>query len=292
MPNATANGIQIEYDTFGDDNSPPLLLIMGLGAQMIGWREEFCRMLADGGLYVIRFDNRDIGLSAKFEWLGIPDTLAAAATGKRIEFGYTLDDMADDAVGLLDALGIEKAHICGASMGAAITQTIGFRHPSRALSLIPIMGTTGNSKLPPPDPEALAMLFAPAPGKRDAYIDHRVKTWKILWGSLPFDEEEIRNRSAMEFDRSYYPQGTARQLMAVLAHGNRKSRLAGVTAPTLVIHGVEDPLVPVEAGKDTADAIPGAELLLIEGMGHCLPKEVWPQITDAVVSHAMNRKQG
>jgi len=289
MPNATANGIQIEYDTFGDSTSPPLLLIMGLGAQMIAWREDFCKLLVEKGLYVIRFDNRDIGLSAKFEELGIPDTAAAATAlfqeGKKIEFAYTLDEMADDAVGLLDALGIEKAHICGASMGAAITQTIGYRHPSRALSLIPIMGTTGNPELPAARPEALAVLFTPAPDEREAYIDHRVNTWKTLWGTLPFDDEDIRLRSSIEFDRSYYPQGIARQLMATLAHGNRKPRLASVGAPTLVIHGVEDPLVPVEGGKDTAEAIPGAEILLIEGMGHCLPKAVWPRITDAIANH-------
>lgn len=289
MPNVIANGIQIEYDTFGEKSSPPLLLIMGLGAQMIAWQEGFCRMLADKGLYVIRFDNRDVGLSTKFESLGIPDTLAALKAGRKIQFGYTLDDMADDAVGLLDALGIETAHICGASMGAAITQTIGFRHPGKALSLIPIMGTTGNPKLAPPKPEALAMLFTPAPGEREAYIDHRLKTWKILWGSLPFELEEIRERSAMEFDRAFYPQGVARQLMATLAQGNRRSRLAGVIAPTLVIHGVEDPLVPVEGGRDTAEAIPGAELLLIKGMGHCLPKVVWPQIADAIARHTKRR---
>lgn len=287
MPNVTANGIQIEYDAFGESSSPPLLLIMGLGAQMTAWQEDFCRMLAGKGLYVIRFDNRDIGLSSKFEELGIPDTLAAATAGKRAQFDYTLDDMADDAVGLLDALGIEKAHVCGASMGAAITQTIGYRHASRVLSLIPIMGTTGNPDLPPAKPEAMAMLFTPNPAEREAYINHRIKVWQILWGSLPFDMEEIRNRSAVEFDRSYYPQGTARQFMAILAHGNRKSRLAAITAPTLVIHGVEDPLVPATGGKDTAEAIPGAELLLIEGMGHCLPKAVWPQLTEAIANHAL-----
>ena len=289
MPNITANGIQIEYDTFGDSNALPLLLIMGLGAQMIAWQEDFCRLLADKGLYVIRFDNRDIGLSTKFEELGIPDTMAAVTAslqeGKDVQFDYTLDDMADDAIGLLDALGIEKAHICGASMGAAITQTIGYRHPSRVLSLIPIMGTTGNPELPAAKPEALGILFTPTPEEREAYIAHRIETWKTLWGSLPFDDEDIQNRSAIEFDRSFYPEGTPRQLMATLAHGNRKPRLAAVTAPTLVIHGTADPLVPVEGGKDTAEAIPGAEILLIEGMGHCLPKVVWPQVTDAIVNH-------
>jgi pimeloyl-ACP methyl ester carboxylesterase len=285
MPNVTANGIQIEYDTFGDSSSPPLLLIMGLGGQMIAWDEDFCKQLVDKGLYVIRFDNRDIGLSTKFEELGIPDIVAAATArmeGQEVQFAYTLDDMADDVVGLLDALGIEKAHICGASMGAAITQTVGYRHPSRVLSLIPIMGTTGNPDLPLAKPEAMEVLMTPAPEEREAYIEHRVKMFKVLWGTLPYDEEESRKRAAAAYDRSFYPQGMARQLMAIYAHGNRKPHLTSVTAPTLVIHGVEDPLVPVEGGKDTAETIPGAEILLIEGMGHSVPKAVSPQIVDAI----------
>ena len=285
MPNVTANGIQIEYDTFGDSTSPVLLLIMGLGTQMIAWDEEFCKQLTHKGLYVIRFDNRDIGLSTKLEELGIPDIMAAVTArmeGKDIEFSYTLDDMADDALGLLDALGIEKAHICGASMGAAITQTIGYRHPSRVLSLIPIMGTTGNPDLPMAKPEAMEVIMTPAPEEREANIEHRVKNSKVLWGTIPFDEETVRKSAARAFDRSFYPQGMARQLVATMAHGNRKPHLSSVTAPTLVIHGAEDPLVPVEGGKDTAEAIPGAEILIIDGMGHSLPKAVWPQIVEAI----------
>jgi pimeloyl-ACP methyl ester carboxylesterase len=288
MPNVTANGIQIEYDTFGDSSLPPLLLIMGLGMQMIAWDEDFCKKLVEKGLYVIRFDNRDVGLSTKFEGAGVPDVMAALTAfmqGQEVEAPYNLDDMTDDAVGLLDALGIEKANICGASMGAAITQTIGYRHPTRILSLIPIMGPTGNPELPQPKPEAMEILLTPAPEEREAYIEHAVRNSKILWGSLNFDEEYSRQRAARAYDRSFYPQGVARQLVASLAHGNRKPHLASVTAPTLVIHGVEDPLVPVEHGKDTAEAIPGAEILLIDGMGHSLPKEAWSQIVDAIAKH-------
>jgi pimeloyl-ACP methyl ester carboxylesterase len=288
MPNVTANGIQIEYDTFGESSSPPLLLIMGLGMQMIAWDEDFCNKFVERGLYVIRFDNRDIGLSTKFEEAGVPDIMAAVTAsmqGQEVQAPYNLDDMADDAIGLLDGLGIEKAHICGASMGAAITQTIGYRHPSRVLSLIPIMGPTGDPELPQAKPEAVERLITPAPEDREAYIEHSLKTTKIIWGSLNLDEEYSRQRAARAYDRSFYPQGVARQLVATLAHGNRTPHLPSITAPTLVIHGVEDPLVLVEHGKATSEAIPGAEMLLIDKMGHSLPKEAWPQIVDAIVEH-------
>jgi pimeloyl-ACP methyl ester carboxylesterase len=284
MPSTTANGIQIEYETFGESLSPPLLLIMGLSAQMIGWEKEFCQRLVEKGLFVIRFDNRDVGLSTKFEEAGIPDIMAAMR-GRELQTAYGLDDMADDAVGLLDALGIKKAHICGASMGAMITQVIGYRHPSRVLSLIPIMGTTGNPVLPRAKPEAFEMLVTPTPEEREAYIEHSVIMWKVFWGSLPFDEEIVRKRAADSYDRAFYPPGIPRQHAAIISNGNRRSRLASISAPTLVIHGSEDPLLPVEHGKDTVEAIPGAEMLVIDGMGHCLPKVVWPQIVDAIVNH-------
>jgi pimeloyl-ACP methyl ester carboxylesterase len=288
MPNVTANGIKIEYETFGDKSSPPILLIMGLGAQMIGWHEDFCKKLVEKGLFVIRFDNRDVGLSTKFDALGIPDIDAAvnaSTQGREVHAPYSLEDMADDAVGLLDALDIEKAHICGASMGAMITQVVGYRHPSRVLTLIPIMGSTGNPELPPAKPEAMDLLFMPAPQERDAYIEYAVVLFKVLWGSLHFDEEEIRRRKAREYDRAFYPPGIVRQHAAIIAAGNRKPCLARITAPTLVIHGSEDPLIPVEGGKDTADAIPGAELMIVEGMGHSLPKEAWPDIVSAIARH-------
>lgn len=290
MPNVTANGIQIEYDTFGDSSMPPLLLIMGLGRQMIFWDEKLCEMLAGQGLYVIRFDNRDVGLSTKFEEAGVPDIMAALTAwmqGQELQPPYSLNDMADDAIGLLDALGIEKAHICGVSMGSFITQIIGYRHPSRVLSLIPIMGTTGNPELPQPKPEAVEVLLTPAPEEREAYLEHAVKTWKVLWGTLNYDRDYMRQKAAMEYDRAFYPQGMARQYVAILAYGNRKPYLASITAPTLVIHGAEDPLVPLEGGKDTAEAIPGAELLIIDGMGHSLPKDVWSQIVDAIGKHTI-----
>jgi len=290
MPNVKVNGIQIEYDTFGNSSSPPLLLIIGVGCQMIFWDEELCERLAAKDLYVIRFDNRDVGLSTKLEEAGVPDIMAALGAliqGETIQTPYTLDDMADDAVGLLDALGIEKAHICGTSMGGMIAQTVAIRHPSRVLSLIPIYGSTGNPELPRPKPEALDFFITPPPEEREAFIEHMVKGLQMLAGpGFPFDEEWHRNLAAQSYDRAFYPQGMARQLVAIWAHGNRKPALASVTAPTLVIHGSDDPIIPVEAGKDTAEAIAGANLLIIEGMGHDFPHSgAWPQIIDAIAEH-------
>lgn len=286
MPNVTANGIQIEYDTFGNSSSPPLLLVMGLGTQMIAWAVEFCEQLAARGLYVIRFDNRDIGLSTKFEEAGIPDMMAAMAAsfeGKSIEAPYSLDDMADDAVGLLDALNIEKAHICGASMGGMIVQIMAYRHPTRVLSLTSIMSTTGNPELPQGKPEAMAVLTTPAPEGRVAIIESGLRVVRTIGSSgFPFDEEAARKFSEEAYDRSYYPQGMTRQMVAVIAHGDRRPSLASIKVPTLVIHGSADPLVPIEGGRDTAESIPGAELLIIDGMGHDMPLGAWPQIIDGI----------
>jgi pimeloyl-ACP methyl ester carboxylesterase len=290
MPNVEANGIQIEYDTFGDTSSKPLLLIIGLGAQMIDWDEKHCKQLADNGHYVIRFDNRDIGLTSKFGDAGIPNVMeafAAIAEGKSVSAPYTLDEMADDAVGLLDALNIKKAHVCGMSMGGMIAQTIAIRHPERLLSLISIYSSTGNPELPPPTPEATQVLIAPPPEEKEAYIEYLVNVFKTISGpGFPFDEKWHRELAVKRYERSFYPEGVSRQLMAILAHGNRKSALASVSVPTLVIHGSADPLVPVECGKDTAEAIPNAELIIIEDMGHDLPHDgAWPQIVEAISMH-------
>ena len=291
MPNVNANGIQIEYDTFGNPSSPPLLLIMGLGGQLIHWDENFCRQLADKGLFVIRYDNRDVGLSTKFEEAGLPDIselFNSLLKGNMMKTPYSLRDLADDAAGLLAALHIKKAHICGSSMGGMIAQTLAIRHPQRLLSLISIYSTTGNPELPKMQPEAMEVLMTPPPSERGAYIDYNVKTLRVIAGDgFPFDEAFIRKLSARSFDRAFYPQGVGRQMAAVIAQENRKEALSLVAAPTLVIHGTADPLVPVEHGKDTADAIPGAQLLLIEGMGHDLPhtKGPWPQVIDAIAGH-------
>ena len=282
MPNTTANGLQIEYDTFGDKTSPAVLLIAGLSAQMIFWPADFCQKLSDRGFYVVRFDNRDVGLSTKFHEKGIPD-MKAAQQGKNFAPPYTLEDMADDAIGLLDALDIQKAHFCGVSMGAMITQIIGYRKPERVLSLISIMGSTGDPGLPPATSEAMEMLIKPAPAEKEPYIAYVVALLKVFWGSLEFDDELVREHAAQTFDRSFYPPGVIRQHAAILASDNR---LAAINAPTLVIHGSEDPLLPVDHGIDTAGSIPNARILIIQRMGHCLPKATWPQIIDAIAAHA------
>ena len=287
MPNVTANGIQIEYDTFGDASSPTLLLIIGAGGQMVYWEFEFCESLAKRGLFVIRFDNRDAGLSTKFDEAGIPDMMAAME-GKPVNAAYSLDDMAADAVGLLNALDIQKAHICGSSMGGEIAQIISYRYPEHVLSLTSIMSSTGNPKLPQMKPEVLAAVFKPVPGEREAYIEHNVNLWRTLWSpGFPFDEKRLRRVLAEGYDRSYYPPGMIRQSLAVLKNGYRKSSIASIKAPTLVIHGDGDPLMAVEGGKETAQLIPGAKLLIINGMGHDMPKEAWPKIIDAISSHTM-----
>ena len=298
MPNVKANGIQIEYDTIGDPYAPPLLLIMGLGGQLIHWEEGFCRQLAGKGLFIIRYDHRDTGLSTKYKTAGPADmnsSLDAFRQGQAIQPPYSLNDLADDAAGLLEALHIEKAHVCGTSMGGMIAQILAIRHPQRLLSLISIYSTTGNPELPQPEPQALEALMTPQPTGRQAYIEFNVKTHRVMAGSgYPFEEEFIRNISAESYDRAHYPAGVGRQMLAVMAQENRKEALMSVTAPTLVIHGTADPLVPAAHGQDTADAVPGARLLLIEGMGHDLPRNSgpWPQVISAIAEHTKKVDSG
>lgn len=293
MQTAAANGIQIAYETFGKSSGRPLLLIIGLGGQMAQWDDDLCENLAGRGHFVIRFDNRDAGLSTKLDEAGTPnlvEIMDKAMKREPFKAPYTLDDMADDSVGLLDALGIKKAHICGMSMGGMIAQTIAIRHPSRVLSLTSIYSTTGNPALPQAKTEVLGLLLAPAPKEREAYIEHMLKVFKTLAGpGFPVDEMWTRKIIAQNYDRCFCPQGMARQLVAILAHGSRKKALTSLKVPTLVIHGTEDPLIPVEGGKDTADAIAGARLMLIEGMGHDLPHGgAWPWIVEAVSAHTLN----
>ena len=291
MPNVKANGIQIEYDTFGDSSSHALLLVAGNSAQIYFWDAEFCDLLVKKGYFVIRFDNRDTGLSTKFEEAGIPDfgaAIKALIEGKPVESAYTLDDMADDAVGLLDALGIQKAHICGASMGGMISQIIAYRHPKHVLSLTSIMSTTGNPELPQGKPEALAAVLAPAPAERQAYVEHMMNVWRKIWSpGFPFEETRARTFIEKSYDRSYYPQGAVHQNIALLANGDRRESLSTISVPTLVIHGADDPLIPVEGGKDTAHVIPRAKLLIINGMGHDMPKGVWAEMVEAISKNAV-----
>jgi pimeloyl-ACP methyl ester carboxylesterase len=298
MARLRANRIELEYDTFGHRGGRPLLLVMGLGAQMILWDERFCEQLAERGHFVVRFDNRDVGLSTKLDAAGVPNVLemmGRVAAGLPLAAPYTLDDMADDAAALLEALDLASAHVCGASMGGMIAQTLAYRHAPRVRSLVSIMSSTGNPELPPAAPEAMQVLLSPPPASRAEAIEQAVKAWRVI-GSPGFalDEARIRERTARAYDRCFHPPGAARQIAAILAHGNRRPRLAGVAAPTLVIHGADDPLVPLAGGRDTADAIPGAELLVIEGMGHDLPEGAWPRIVGAIASHteAAERARG
>lgn len=286
MPTLAANGIEIAYDTFGDPAAEPMLLVMGLGSQMLFWHEDFCRMLAERGHYVVRFDNRDIGLSTKFAHAGVPnlmDVISASLQGLPVRVPYTLDDMADDAAGLLDALGIPSAHVVGASMGGMIAQTLAIRHPRRVKSLVSIMSTTGDPSLPQAKPEVLMVIMQPPAQDRDGAIERAVNVFRAIGSpGFPFDEEMVRDRAARSFDRCYHPEGQARQLAAIFAHGSRRDALQRLNVPALVIHGDSDPLVPVEGGIDTAAAIPGAELIVVKGMGHDNPRPVWPGAVEAI----------
>jgi len=289
MPRAQANGIELEYDTTGDPGTPPLLLVMGLGAQMIAWDDEFCARLADRGFWVIRFDNRDSGLSTKVEpadGFNVPAAIGAALAGGQVDAPYLLTDMADDAFGLLDQLGVERAHVVGASMGGMIAQTMAIARPERVATLTSIMSTTGNQDVGNATPEALAILMASPPASRDDYVTNAISTSRLLHGSvLPFDEERAAARAGASYDRCFYPVGVGRQLVAILASGDRTSSLAGCRVPTLVIHGDADPLVDHSGGVATAGCMPEGELLTIEGMGHDLPVEKWGEIVDAIVTH-------
>jgi len=286
---ARCNGIELEYDAIGSPGDPPVLLIMGLGAQLIAWDDEFVLGLARRGHFVVRFDNRDVGLSTHFDGAPAPPApllLARRAAGEPLGVAYDLGDMAEDAAGLLDHLELSNAHVVGASMGGMIAQTLAVAHPRRVRSLTSIMSSTGHPGLPPAKPEAMARLGLPAPAEREAYIEHSLATQRICAGSgFPFDEERGRRVAGRAFDRAFDPRGVARQLAAVLASGSRREALAKLNLPALVIHGLEDPLVPVEGGLDTHQAIPRSELLLIDGMGHSLPRGVWPTVLDAIQKH-------
>ncbi|HXM72969.1 MAG TPA: alpha/beta hydrolase [Candidatus Dormibacteraeota bacterium] len=285
MPRARANGIELEYDTFGGPSAQPLLLIMGLGAQMISWDEGFCAQLSDRGFQVIRYDNRDSGLSTWMKDAGPPDVLAALSGNPQP--AYELDDLAADAAGLLDALNIRAAHVVGASMGGFIAQLVAINHPEHVLSLTSIMSGPGGTDAVPPKPEGAAVLMAAPPDTRQERIEQSMSIRRALVGSGdPLDEALERVRSTRAIDRAYYPAGVGRQLVAIMAANSRIDRLRRLRVPTLVIHGVDDVLVPVENGRLVAAAVPGARLIEFDGMGHDLPKRVWPQVADAIAELA------
>jgi pimeloyl-ACP methyl ester carboxylesterase len=282
MGQTTANGITIEYETIGDPAAQPLLLVMGLGAQLITWPDGFCAQLADRGFHVVRFDNRDVGLSSKVED-GPAPALGDALTGDTSSASYLLTDMADDAAGLLDALDIGAAHVVGASMGGMIAQTLAIHHRARVRSLCSIMSTTGAADVGAPAPEALSALLKPPATTREEAIANGVEASRIIGSTtFPTPDDELAARAAAAYDRCFYPAGIARQLLAILASGDRTEALQALDVPAVVIHGSEDPLVTPSGGEATAKAIPGAELVMIDGMGHDLPEAVWPTVLDTV----------
>ncbi len=291
MPKASANGIEIHYEEHGDPADPAMLLIMGFGAQLTLWPEELVEALVAHGFRVIRYDNRDVGLSQKFDGVKAPGPLKLTLLSK---FGltprvpYRLSDMAEDAIGLLDALGIDRAHIVGGSMGGMIAQHIAARHPERCLSFTQIFSTTGNPKLPAARKEALqALVTRPKSDDEQTLVEHGMMLARTIGSpGYPPDEERLRDRTRASLRRSFYPEGPTRHLAAILADGDRSAMVRTITVPTLVLHGEDDPLVPCAGGRDTAACIPGARIETIPGWGHDLPLELVGRIASAIADHA------
>lgn len=287
MARAKANGIEIEYETFGTRKDPALFLIMGLGAQLTLWPESLCEALAGQGFFVVRYDNRDVGLSTDFDQWGVPDVMGAFARlmmGEKVETPYLLGDMAADATGLLDALELERAHMVGASMGGMIAQVVAATYPERTRSLVSIMSTSGRPGLPMGKPEAVAMLSAQPEGtEREQLIAHGMKLRSVISGpGYQTDPATMRALVERNIDRRYYPQGAARQYLAIMASGPRADLLKTVKVPTLVLHGEDDPLLPVECGRDVAALVPGAKIETFPGWGHDVPERMVPKLVSSI----------
>ena len=294
MPRATAaSGIEIEYETFGDPADPALLLVMGLGAQLLSWDVQLCESLVDRGFFVIRFDNRDAGLSTKIEVdIDLMGSILKAMGGEVVEAPYHLSDMADDAMAVLDDLGLATAHVVGASMGGMIAQTIAIRHRDRVQSLTSIMSTTGNTAVGQPTPEAMGILLNPPGTTRDEIIASSVASSRLIGSPDHFDEAYALDKATRAYDRCYSPKGLARQLLAIATSGDRTADLRQLDINALVIHGDVDPLVTLSGGEATAEAIDGSELLILEGMGHDLPAYYWPQVIEAITALASRSAVG
>ena len=290
MSRIKTNGVELEFETFGKPSDRPILLIMGLASQMVAWPDAFCRKLAAGGHHVVRFDNRDIGHSSRMSALPVPDIfelLSKIQGGETAVPPYTLSDMAGDAAGLLDALGIEKAHICGFSMGGMIAQVFALEYPQRTLTLTSMASTTNEPDLPAADPEVMRVVFSPAPAEREAYIRFATRMFEVFaGGSDKFDKALQREIAARSFDRGVYPPGFIRQFAAVLTAKGRRQTLKSLGMPALVVHGIQDTLVPFAHGEDTAGAIPGAAFLAVDGLGHGLAfPDLWDEISTAIARH-------
>jgi pimeloyl-ACP methyl ester carboxylesterase len=279
---------QLAYETFGNPSHPPLLLVMGLGGQMIAWDDELCAQLAQAGFWVIRFDNRDVGRSTKMEQAPLPtmwQLIGATLFNLPFTPPYLLRDMAADAIALLDYLNIERAHVVGVSMGGMIAQEMAIHTPERLHTLTSIMSTTGNKRVGQPSLKMRRRLLQRPPADLEAAVQYGVQMWRELHGShYPFREEKVRRHIVRNRERGYYPIGTGRQLAAVIASGDRTAALRHLQLPTLIIHGDADPLIPVSGGHATAEAVPLAEKLIIPGMGHSLPEEIWPQLIASLVT--------
>ena len=293
MAKAQVNGIEIEYEIWGEDNARSLLLVGGLGVQLTKWSKPLCDALIVRGFKVIVYDNRDVGLSTKHDDWGPADTKAAFAQARakeKVSAPYTLEDMADDAAGLLDALGIEAAHVIGSSNGGAIAQILAIAAPEKVATLTCVMATSGRRGLQRPEGAAAEWLTRPRnpSGTREGAMDEAVETARINGSpGFPRDEAALRREAGEQYDRSFYPDGNGRHLLASIASGDsRVARLVEIVAPTLVIHGRDDPLIPLSGGEDIKNSIPGAELLVIDGMGHDFPEPVIPEIADAIEKNA------
>jgi pimeloyl-ACP methyl ester carboxylesterase len=284
-------GIDLCYQTLGDPSDPPMLLIQGIGSQMIGWPDGLCELLAERDFFVIRFDNRDSGRSTWLDALGTP-SVTAAVQNLLDDPPYLFTDMVDDCAGLLEALGIEAAHVVGASLGGFVAQTLAIERPERVLSLASVMSSTGSSQVGQPTPAAMQVLMTRPPGDRDGYVEAIVAMRKVI-GSTGFDQNEdwIRETAGRAHDRGVNPDGTQRQLVASICSGSRHDRLGRITVPTVVLHGAADPLIDASGGRATADAIPGARLLIIEGWGHDLPPGIWEQVADAIIENAKRTEE-
>ena len=295
MPSvALSHGVTIEFESLGPDNGEPMLWIMGFTAQMTAWPDELLKSFVDAGFRVIRFDNRDCGLSTKFDGV-VADTDAVTAAVMMGEtpppVPYTLSDMAQDALGVLDHLGIDKAHIIGASMGGMIAQTFAIEHPHRTISLTSIMSMPGDIAYGTPTTEALTTLVSPPPTDRAAYIESAAN-WAVWCSKKHFDLDEAKARAAREYDRSFYPEGAHRQMAAIYASGDRSDSLRALNIPTLVIHGTDDTLITPSGGERTAELIPQARLLMVQDMGHDLPAPLWPLLVEEISSHARGASAG
>lgn len=292
MAQLKVNDLQIEYDTFGQASDDPLLLIMGLGTQMTAWSPEFCAALAAHGHFVIRFDNRDVGLSKKFDGVKAPGLLHYAMKrylGVPLKAPYSLSEMASDAVGVLDALDISAAHVVGASMGGMIAQLAALQHPGRVKSLTSMMSSSGDPGLPRPRRDVMRQIFMNRSSAHDpdAMLEHLLKSVRMISSpGFPRSDDEWRQQLIASVERSFYPQGFARQIAAIVDDGSRVQRLKSINVPALVIHGNADPLVPVECGIDTAKHLPNATLEIIEGMGHDLPPQLVERLTSLIAGHA------